>query len=290
LVFQGVTFYDVVFDDRECSRHAGPYLSDHVDTFPISADKDPWRQSEPSSSKCCKAIGTRDGFHWECTRAPLHAGHHVARIIAGDVCFRWPQETAPKPGPRVGDEVVAAELVYGMGPGHRGSIVSTEPKEGVFAVRFQYDRPGFRFFKNIDFGGKIVPAAEWDARQKAPPAPTGVAGVCGDGGPIHLLSPEPPPAGRFDFLKPFHDNFIIQAQLSGLPQPELMCTAKVTSFARALFELDFAEHAIRVGDEGKGGIGKAAVLARMWERASEDTRSTYEWRAAVVLKRAGELA
>jgi hypothetical protein len=91
---------------------------------------------------------------------------------------------------------------------------------------------------------------------------------------------EPPPESRFDFIN----------GLTGDVLGPLFSDRLISRYARSLFELDFDEHAIRVGDEGRGGIGKAAVLARMWERASEETRSTYEWRAAIVLKRSGELS
>lgn len=65
--------------------------------------------------------------------------------------------------------------------------------------------------------------------------------------------------------------------------------AAIRKVAIALFELDMDEHACRVGDEKRGGIGKAAVLERMGWRLSEEMREVYMWRAAIVLRRAGEM-
>ncbi|HMJ53584.1 MAG TPA: hypothetical protein VK540_15965, partial [Polyangiaceae bacterium] len=64
-------------------------------SFPIPADLDPWRESEPNRNgrqDCCDA--RRHGF--VCTRAVGHVGSHVARDaeIDGNVYDRWPQEAS----------------------------------------------------------------------------------------------------------------------------------------------------------------------------------------------------
>lgn len=67
-------------------------LTPHVDEFPIAADDDPWRESEPNRNgrqDCCDELHGLFG----CTRAVGHVGHHVARDaeLDGNVHDRWPQ-------------------------------------------------------------------------------------------------------------------------------------------------------------------------------------------------------
>jgi len=345
-------------------------LEPHVDVFPIAADKDPWRESEPRAERgasYCGSLGSSVGYNsggvWACTRAQHSTGHHVSRDLDGNVNARWPQaapaekrgnwkrEPPPvgavvtygnglneifatvfrvdgdailarfssgveweieraawelgsvnlrteKRGPRVGDEVVLAEpKPNSVGRvGERGAVDRHDGDH--FHVMFE--RWGSTLHMS-EFGTVVVPPAEWDARQKRDTERAPALKVF-DGESGQRLISEPPPEGRFDFIKngdvtgtyptpkcqPTTPESI-KAAADALTRHLESVTVHPSAVARSLFELDFAEHAIRVGDDGRGGIGKAAVLERMWSRASAETLAEYGWRAAIVLKRAGEI-
>lgn len=69
------------------------HLRPHVDTFPIEAEKDPWRESERNArgkESSCLARGPGDGSF--CDRIEGHSGYHVERDRRGNVLRRWPPE------------------------------------------------------------------------------------------------------------------------------------------------------------------------------------------------------
>jgi hypothetical protein len=81
----------------------------YVDTFPIPAERDPWRETEPycGTGESFCARNSPDG-QARCNRACQHAGHHVARFWrGGEVRARWPQE------PIRNDEVAVVEKIRG---------------------------------------------------------------------------------------------------------------------------------------------------------------------------------
>lgn len=255
--------FRVQFDNggiANCSPH---YLAPHVDTFPIPADKDPWKASEPNAApfehEC--AASSRLGF--ECSRSANHRGHHVARGGAAGVCDRWPQSAPPaeKSGPAVGTEVVRTlkhiELAD-LPVGARGVVMLADERR--FSVDFR--SPAHRrvdFLVAYHWGTLVVPAAEWDASQRRDTTPC----------------PAP---------------FIIQSQrATGVGEPKLMVPCSLPQMARALFDHDHELIALRLCDPNHDGNGKQAFLDRAWERASAEKLGEYEWKAAVVLKRAGEL-
>jgi hypothetical protein len=232
-------------------------------TFPIPADEDPWAKTEPDARPLpMHQMCQLESDAWACTRLRGHAGHHISRHSKGDVADRWPQAApAEKRGPRYGDEIVVAKQIrdsWTLLVGDRGTVISVGPSSfgAVFGM-------ATRCIAISRFGTDVILASDWDAGQKrdterCPPP---------DASQVQPEQPE----GNAAFL---HD---------------LVNEITPQRLARALFELDFDEHAIRVGDDGKGGIGKAAVLERMWSRVSDETRGEYEMRAAIALKRAGEL-
>lgn len=74
-------------------------------TFPVPAEKDPWKTSERDHSDSESPCGECSGSHGQviCTRAELHAGHHVARDDEGVVYARWKNDSAEAVKPGVPD-------------------------------------------------------------------------------------------------------------------------------------------------------------------------------------------
>jgi hypothetical protein len=245
--------------------------------FPIAADKDPWRDTAPRVSPCnwCRASAPPRfkvaGLPFVvCNLHTRHSGHHIARdTTAGDmVLARWPQEA--KPGPVVGMDVVCTKegAAFGVVPGARMRV------DAIGDHYFHASRGMTKFtFPCSQFGIDVIPAADWDAQQKRDTIPAPPLKVY-DGESGQRLRTEPPPEGRFDFLAP-----TIAAR-------ELF----TTRLAIALFEADNAGTLARVADDGRGGIGTAAVRERLVWGSAECQREAYMLEAAALLKRAGELS
>lgn len=251
--------------------------------FPIDAANDPWKTSEPDAANRSRASWCSAKSPWGayvCTRAPHSGGHHVSRIGDGTVNARWPNDV-PKPaeptGPVVGMEVVATQRPWPASTvveGTRGRVdelFSTGPHV-VFPM-------GSVQYQNKDYGDLIIPAAEWDARQKRDTERCAAPVVGGEPIRVSKVSPlGPPPEGRFDFL-------------DDLGPADIEFTALfIAKLAIALFEEDNAGTIARVADDAQGGIGTAEARARLVWRSAECQREQYMREAAALLKRAGDLS
>lgn len=287
-------------------RPAAWYSNEEVEidvarmAYPIPAAKDPWLESEPGlpfGSTFCEAHDPSDRY--VCSRAVGHAGHHVSRHVGGGrvgtVNARWPQ-SAPaveKRLPRKGDKVVLTKELFGVVAGTSGEIYYAA-SVGYFCVDFGHQRA--QHFQDSEFGTTVVVAEEWEQQPKEP---VGVSkaeiSIACDADPdmvarrvaekiaatrpkpakvdVTVAPAAPSPWIRFDCADAYFEWLVTQSR----------------HLARALFELDMDEHCCRVADEGKGGIGKAKAFDIMWSNVSDETRSMYEWRAAITLKRATEL-
>jgi hypothetical protein len=291
-------------------------LQPHVDTFPISADKDPWRESEPGlpaangegwcGEEVPRALVPGCYIRPACSRA-AHSGHHVARDTECNVIARWPQ-TAPaeKRGPQVGDEVVRTEVNYPMCYpkipfGARG-LIETVLGGDIYA-RFSRQCSTSIYVRHADWGVYFVTAAEWDERQRitngdVTPVPLTISKLKVGGSCIHHHDASgcavcnPGKSGQVIIDGKWVDPPDRRAGMYEIREgaDAIVALVSIERMARALFELDMDERAAAIGDDGKGGIGKAAVLDRMWRTASAEVKAYCEWRAAIVLKRAGALS
>lgn len=260
-------------------------FSPHVDTFPISADKDPWRESEPRELRgplCGEThhdeLSVRMATTWECNRVRFHGGHHVARVgVASEVYARWPREVSDeKPVPVVGMAVVRTELETNeVQPGCRGRVTRLD-EHRRFYVKFE-GRATEVMFDADAWGWRVVSAAEWDARQKrdterAPPPYANET--------IHTL------AGGFAVVS-------CGTADGGLDRPAPHYRLSETFTARlaiAMLEDDNAGVIARVtGDGRQGGISVAEARERLVWMSAEPQREQYMREASALLKRAGEL-
>lgn len=265
-------------------------------TFPIPADKDPWRESEPAvagrfgfvdiDALYCLAQQGK-GLSYYCNRAKNHAGHHVARALPrGDVLERWPQSPpAKKTGPVVGMEVVLTALGVTISnaalyPGVHGVVRSVG--SGPFGVRVYFPIVGEQVYAHDQFGTHIVSAAEWNAREK--PATV----VADDVGGVWGSQPEMRRRWAAAVTQSVDACRITQTQTSGAEQ-KLTVTCSLSAMTRAVFDYDHELIALRLADHNDARNDKAAFLDRAWANASADEKSRCEWQAGILLKRAVEL-
>jgi hypothetical protein len=304
----GLTELTVKFDNG-VSLIVGQWDIDrHVDQFPIAADKDPWRESEPNEARIGWQCGAAlpNSFSLCCSREPGHGGYHLCRTGDRVVRGRWPQESASpseKIGPVVGLEVVATRTPdYGsvISQGDRGHI-DYIIDESTFHVDFPATG---RSFNREAFGDVVIPAAEWNARQKR-----GATQLCGDGyagrkcvlleghtglhcsslggditGPAVATTVEA--ARKIAIPVPA----VMTGDLNGPPRKYRLTEAFTAKLAIALFEADNAGTVARVADDGRGGIGTEEAMRRLVWRTTESQRAAYMREAEALLTRAGELA
>lgn len=274
-----------LFDNGTETQYASDRLAHHVDSFPIAAANDPWRNTEPGDlddedpNRCPAYDGPDTSCDYQCSRVAAHNGHHVARNGEGQILARWPQSApAEKRGPRVGDEVVFAKSYCERS----GAVLAGVPGRIVAVTWFQFDVEVVLFGGDRDtyhlapesFGDVIILAAEWDAQQKRDTIPAPRPSEPGKSvPPLPPLNYGPPPAGNLDFLAPHNlERDIFAAKL-----------------AIAMFEDDNASAIARVADDDRGGIGTAAVRERLVWGSAECQREQYMAEAKALLKRAGEL-
>lgn len=166
------------------------WLTPHVDEFPIAADKDPWRESEPGlthpngDDSCGVSVPSELVPHRyarpSCNRARTHIGHHVARDTVFAVIARWPQEAAKLGGelvgpspylraerkastrtrrePRDGDEVIVANNCRLSAPMGKRGVIRSAGKDGFMACGVWWTKS--------QFGNDVVLESEWEAAQK----------------------------------------------------------------------------------------------------------------------------
>lgn len=180
----------------------------------------------------------------------------------------WEKRQKPT-GPVVGMEVVIEQLWRQhphLNRGDRGRVDWLGERE-TFHCLFA---GGGVAFAQSDFGKYVVPAAEWDAREKKTPAPV-IAGKALQIAKVAAFAEVPTgdlngPTPRYEFTEAF-----------------------AAKLAIAIFEDDNAAEIARAADDGCGGIGTEETRARCVWRSTGPQREAYLREAAALLKRAGEL-
>ena len=204
-------------------------------------------------------------------------------------CFTPVAPTAERPAPAVGMEIVFARrheetvggTTYGFQAGSRGTVRVLATLEQFIGIRV--GGLPIIYVDDVAFGDLVIPAAEWDARQKKSPEV-----------PCHAhCTINCPYCGKIQQIG--HDVKLPYApiDLSGDffgPTPQYQFTeAFVAKLAIALFEEDNAGMIARVAGDGCGGIGTAEARQRLVWMSGEAQRKAYMREAAALLRRAREL-